>query len=55
MRRSQVGARTVNKLVEQRYKAHRDFNGKNPTAEQKETMKAQIVDLAKRADKDRRL
>ena len=50
--RKQVSSSGVQRVFEQRCQAHLAISGRNPSPEQKESFKRQVVDLAKRKHVD---
>jgi|GEM_PF-5416348 len=54
LEKSQVSNQRVSHLVDMRIKAFKDFSGgKPPTSQQRESMKKEVVSLAKRVNQDR--
>lgn len=53
LNKSEISSDRVKKVFEQRCQAHVGLTGKNPTAEQKERFKQDVVRLAKEINKNR--
>lgn len=51
LRRSFIPAERVARTIDQRMKAFKDFSGRNPNAEQREKMKSEVINIAKKIEK----
>ena len=52
MTRSEIPQSRVSSLTDARLKAFKDLKGRNPNSSERNTMKNEIVKLAKRANQD---
>lgn len=54
LKRSQIPSERVARVIDGRMKAFKDYSGRNPNEKERESMKSEVINLAKKIERERK-